>query len=214
MSLEDKVKDKESKGFMRKTLNIGFNLAMAGATTALSIATMGSTGLWIAGAFASGGTIGSFIKKKPLYETVNKALKDYSTINAIIYPVISAWDYIIPKLPGTTLAHKIFRTLFASTIFNVGFEGMYKGARHLIDNKLNPIGITKSIKSNFYNSWKRSAIGFSPAYGLVANGVSNIYGIPTFAYNALGLNLYSTLKPVPVAKHTPSYMPSYAPARA
>ena len=45
MSLEDKVKDKESKGFIRKAAKIVWKLGMAAATTALSVSLVGSLGI-------------------------------------------------------------------------------------------------------------------------------------------------------------------------
>lgn len=47
MNLEDKVNDKKSKGFIRKACKLGFNLAVAGATTILSTATVGTLGIAI-----------------------------------------------------------------------------------------------------------------------------------------------------------------------
>ena len=61
MSLEDKVESKESKGFMKKALKLGWKLGMAGATTALSMAVLPAVGasaflgVAVGGAFAAGG---------------------------------------------------------------------------------------------------------------------------------------------------------------
>ena len=199
MSLEDKVKDKKSEGLIRKTLKLGYAVGLAGATTALSTSMVGSTGVFIGGALAAGTALGHAIKKtKSFYTNLVDSLKTYANINAIITPVLKVWDWAIPLIPNETIYGKIGRGIFASTAFNAYFEGLYKGAEHLIDNYLNPRGLVKSVKHNFYNVWKRSAKGFSPAYTIAANGITPIYGIPTFAYNALGLGLYNGLKPIPV----------------
>jgi len=216
-SLEQKVQDKESKGFMKKALKLGYSLGLAGATTALSTSFVGTTGMWIGGLLAAGSALGSAIRKsKSFYDNLVDSIKTYANINAIITPILKVWDWTIPLISNETIYGKIARGLFASTAFNAYFEVMYKGTQHLIDNYLNPKGIVKSIKDNFYNRWKRSGTGFSPAYTLAANGLTPIYGIPTFAYNALGLGLYNSLYPVPVGKkhstHSPSYAPSLQPA--
>ena len=52
--LEKKVGDKESKGFIRKAFDTAFNLGMAAATTALSMATVGPVGAFVGGAFGIG----------------------------------------------------------------------------------------------------------------------------------------------------------------
>lgn len=211
MSLEDKVK--ESEGLIRKTLKLGYALGLAGATTALSTAMVGTTGVFIGAGLAAGSAIGNAIKKsKSLYTNFVDSLKTYANINAIIAPVLKVWDWTIPLISNETIYGKIGRGLFASTAFNAYFEGMYKGTQHLINNYLNPKGIIKSIKHNFYNVWKRSTKGFSAAYTLAANGITPILGIPTFAYNAFGLGLYNGLNPIPVKKEYAGYMPHAAPA--
>ena len=220
MSLEDKVKDKKSEGFIKKSLKLGYSLGLAGVTTALSMSMIGTTGVFIGGALAAGTALGHAIRKtKSSYTNLVDSLKTYANINAIITPVLKVWDWAIPLIPNETIYGKIGRGIFASTAFNAYFEGMYKGAQHLIDNYLNPKGIVKSVKNNFYNIWKRSAIGFSPAYTIAANGPTAIFGIPTFAHNALGLGLYAGLYPIKVKENYKSNAPAYggslpAPAHA
>ena len=79
-TLEDKIESKESKGFIKKALNLGFNVGMAGLTTALSIPFVGATGLLVGGALATGGFIGRVFKKNKFYQNINESLKQYSTI--------------------------------------------------------------------------------------------------------------------------------------
>ena len=218
MSLEDKVHGKESEGFIKKTLKMGFNLALAGTATAFGVATFGTMVPIIGGAFALGSTIGSLSQGKPVYDTALDAVKNYTVLNAALPFLLTAWDATIPLIPNDTLVGKAMRGLYASTVFNAGFEAMFKGARHLIDNYGNPSGITKSIKNNFYNDWKRSAVGFSPAYTLAANGFAHLGAlglppiIPTFAYNAFALPLYNSF--YPAGKKASGHAPSYAPAHA
>ena len=199
-TLEDKVNSKESKGFMKKAFRLGFKLAVAGATTALSLSTVGTLGVLVGGAFASGGAIGNLVKGKSLFETVDKALTTYSSVNAVIHPIVWLGDATFPLIPNVTIGGKIARALYASTLYNVAFLGSYKGATHLIDNYFNPVGITKSITNNFYNEYTRIGLGFLPGYALAANGVNSILGLPTFAWNALPLGFYNSVKPYKTEK--------------
>lgn len=64
MSLEDKVQDKESKGFIKKAGRLAWKLGMAAATTALSTSLVGMGGVLIGGALATGGAIGGLIRKE------------------------------------------------------------------------------------------------------------------------------------------------------
>jgi hypothetical protein len=224
LSLEDKVNDKGSGGFIKKAAKMGFHLALAGATTALSMSTVGAIGPLVGLGLAGGAALGSLYQKKPVYETALEAVKTYSALNAVIWPLLSAWDATIPLIPNDTIVGKLTRGLYASTIFNAGFVTLYDGAKHLVDNYFNPKGITKSVKDNFYNKWKRPAVGFFPAYFLAANGVPalpiNVPGfnvqLPTFAANAFGLSAYNSLNPISGPKDYPTYKPvkNYTPALA
>ena len=174
MSLEDKVKDKESKGFMKKALTLGWKLGMVAATTALSIATVGTTGIAIGAAFAAGGAIANLARGKSLYDTISAALTTYSAVNAVIYPVILLSDVTMPLIPNVTTAGKLLRGLYAVTAYNAAFVGAYNAATHLVDNYLNPVGITKAIKDGFPNQWMQVGLLFSPFYYLAANNITNI----------------------------------------
>ena len=177
MSLEDKVSGKESEGFVKKAFKLGFNATAAVATTALSLATVVTTGVFIGGGLALGGAVAAAKKGKKLYNIVTESLRSYSVINAIIAPVLSAWNYTLPLVHaafGTGIKGIVASTAYASTLFNSYFEVLSAGANHLIKNYLNPIGIVDSIKGNFYNRGKRSGTVFSPFYGLDANGVRSV----------------------------------------
>ena len=185
MSLEDKVESKESKGFMKKALKLGWKIGMATATTALSVPLVGTTGVFVGGALAAGEIIGNLIKKKSLYETVSEAMTTYSAVNAIIAPIVALGNATFPLIDNATLLGKAARTLYATTAYNAAFVASYNAAAHMVDNYLNPNGITKSVSENFYNQWKRVGLGFLPGYALVANQAPLFGGIYHFAYNAL-----------------------------
>ena len=200
---------------MKKALKLGFNLAVAGATTALSISLVGNLGILVGGAFAGGGAIGNIIKRKPLIDTVNEALTVYSAVNAVIHPLVWLGDVTFPLIPNETILGKIARGVYASTAYNAVFLGGYRGATHLIDNYFNPIGITKSIKDNFYNWYQRIGLGFSPWYALDANGIKTLFGLPTFAVGAPIVGFYNAVKPVKTEKTEFQWMnPFYLANRA
>src|SRR3989338_8355476 len=96
--LEKKVNDKQSKGFIRKAFDFGFNVAVAAGTTALALAipAVGVVGSIISGAFAGGGLIGGLISRKKtgtsLGDLINGALKTYSAVNAVLYPMFLLGD--------------------------------------------------------------------------------------------------------------------------
>ena len=217
MSLEEKVNDKQSNGLIKKTLKLGWKLGMAAATTALSTSAVGNLGIIVGAAFAGGGFLGNLVKGKSIYDSTSEALTTYSGVNAVIWPMVALGNATFPLIPNGTLLGKAARTAYAMTAYNAAFVGSYRGASHLVDNYLNPIGISKSIGDNFYNEWKRIGLGFGLAYGLDANGVSTLFGTPTFAINALPLGLYNAVKPIQVAKKSENkgdYIPSLAPAPA
>ncbi len=208
--LETKVNDKQSKGFIRKTFDLGFNLAIATATTALGFATVGTTAPLIATAFAGGGLIGGIVKKKKsgesLYTLINNALKTYSAVNTVVYPMVLLGDYTFPiagkigaNIFGANLGPYIGRTAYALSAYNAVFTALFRGARHLYDNKFDPTGIGKAISTNFWASSNRIALLMAPAYGLVANGIPflNIanYKLPAFAVNALPASYLNEVLP-------------------
>lgn len=214
MSLEDKVNDKESKGFMKKALKLGWNIGIAAATTAFSLAAIGTTGVIVGGALGAGALIGSMISKKSFYNSVNEGLKAYSVVNVVLYPLVVLGNATFPLIPNETLMGKIARTAYAATLYNMAFVGSYRATDHLIENYLNPAGITKTISHNFINASNRVGWGFLPGYALFANDVPKMLGIPWFALNALPFGIYNAANPLPDPKKRASYTPSYSPAPA
>lgn len=214
MSLEDKVSDKESSGFIKKALKIGWKVGVAAATTALSVSTVGSLGIIVGAAFAGGGAIGNLWRGKSLYESVSTALTTYSAVNAVIHPMVWLGDMTFPLIDNSNFLGFMARGLYASTAYNAAFLGSYRAASHLIDNYMNPIGITKTIGDNFYNEWKRIGLTFSPGYTLAANGINTLWGWPTFALNALPVGMHNSLYPVPTGKSGDSHSYSPTPAHA
>ena len=216
MSLDDKVNDKQSEGFMKKALKLGWKIGMAAATTALSTSYVGITGVAVGGALAAAESIGNLIKGKSLYETVSEALTAYSAVNSVIAPIVSLGDATFHLIDNSTLLGKAARTIYATTAYNAAFVASYNAAAHLIDNPLNPQGMAKSISGNFYNQWKRVGLGFLPGYALVANEVPLFGGISHFAWNALPWGIYNKVNPLPDPKnieYPQKQMPSITPQK-
>ncbi len=216
MSLDDKVNDKESEGFIKKAAKITWKLGMAAATTALSTAFVGTTGILVGSALAGGSLIGKLVKGKSLYDSVNESLTTYSSVNAVISPITWLGNVTYPLIPINTLAGIAARSLYAVTAYNAAFVGSFRGATHLIDNYMNPKGITKSITNNFYNEWKRIGSVFAPGYIMDALKISP-FGIAPFALNAPFAGFYNAVKPFPVGKkseQSAGYTPQYSPAPA
>ncbi len=219
MSLEEKVNDKESKGFIKKAAKIVWKLGMATATTALSVSLVGTSGILVGGGFAVGGAIANLARGKSLYDSVSKALTTYSAVNAIIYPMVALGNATFPLIANDTFLGQAARGIYASTLYNAAFVGLFRGASHLVDNYLSPVGITKSVSEGFLEDWAKIGLLFSPFYALDANGISklNVFGatLPTFAVGALPVGFalnyfFSKDKP----KYNPSYTPRITPAPA
>ncbi|MBI2655417.1 hypothetical protein HYX06_03270 [Candidatus Woesearchaeota archaeon] len=180
MSLEDKVQDRESKGFMKKAGRLAWKLGMAAATTALSAYTLpmlgasATLGIWVGGSFAIGGGIARAIKGKPLFDNLDKALTTYSAVNAIIPHMVWLEHATVPLVAKYVSDAWWVKGLYASTLYNGAFVGSYLGAEHLVDNYLNPRGITKTIGSQFGDLFWKAGLFFSPFYTMSANGISSI----------------------------------------
>ena len=174
MSLEEKVEDKESRGFMKKALRLGWKAGMAAATTALSMATVGTSGALVGAGFAAGGMLANLFRGKSLYDAIDGALTTYSAVNAALYPMVLLGDATFPLIDNSTLGGKLLRGLYASTAYNAAFIGAFKGAGHLVDNYLNPTGIMKTVKTDFVKDWISIGAMFSPFYYMAANNISHI----------------------------------------
>ena len=214
MSLDEKVNDKQSGGLIRKTLKLGWKLGMAAATTALSLYTVGTNGPIIAGAVGIGKAIGGLIKKKSLYDIIDSSLTSYSVINTVLHPMILLGDYTFPvagniarSVVDSNLAEFIGRGLYSTTAYAGAFVGAAGTAHHLIDNYMNPIGLGKSVSDNFYNKTVRIGTSYAPGLVAVANGIPEVFGIPSFALNALFAEPYNEIKPVAPAVKSPQ--PAY-----
>lgn len=180
MSLEDKVQDKESKRFIKKAGRLAWKLGMAAATTALSmyalplVGASASLGIWVGSAFAAGGGIANLVKGESLFNTIDKALTTYSALNAIVPHMVLLEKMTVPLVAKYISDAWWVKGLYASTLYNGAFIGSYLGAEHLVDNYLNPRGITKTVGSQFFDLWWKAGLFFSPFYTLSANGISNI----------------------------------------
>lgn len=200
MSLEDKVKDKESRGFIRKAGRLLWKVGMAAATTALStwalplIGASASLGIAVGSAFAVGGMLGNLAKGKSFYDSLDGALTTYSAVNAVIPHMVLLGDLTFPLIDNSTLGGKLLRGLYAVTAYNTAFVASYRGASHLVDNYLNPKGIGQRIKTDFWRDVALIGAMFSPFYYMAANNLTQIamyhpftgYNIaPTFAVGAV-----------------------------
>ena len=211
MPLEEKINDKESKGFIRKTMNLGFNAAAAAATTALSVSLVGTTGAITGTGLGIGYLIGNLLKGKPFHESLNAGLKAYSAFNAIIAPSIWISNVTYPLIPIDTFKGIITRSAYALTAYNATFVASYNAAYHLIDNKLNPSGIINGTFGNFYNDWRRIGSVYAPGYIMSALGISPL-GLSPFSFNAPFAGIYNSIKPIPKKEPLPSYRHAYASA--
>ena len=211
MSLEDKVGDKESKGLIRKAGRLAWKLGIAAATTAISVPLVGTLGVAVGGAFAAGSMIANVARGNSFYESFNKALTTYSSVNAVIYPMVWLGNGTFPLIPNHDLAGKIARGIYASTLYNAAFVGTYNAASHLVDNYLNPKGIWNTVKKDFFRDWLQIGLMFSPFYYMAANNVAAIsvfhpkigYNTaPTFSVGALPVGFaHNYLNPINAKKH-------------
>lgn len=211
MSLEDKVQDKESGSFIKKAAKIVWKLGMAAATTAISLPLVGTLGAAVGGAFAAGGMIANLARGNSFYESFSKALTTYSAVNAVIYPMVWLGDATFPLISNADLTGKIIRGVYASTLYNAAFVGTFNAASHLVDNYLNPVGITKTIKKDFFRDWWQIGLMFSPFYYMAANNIAGLsmyhpqigYNTaPTFAVGAVPVGLaHNYLNPINAKKH-------------
>jgi hypothetical protein len=209
MALDDIVEDRGSKRLIRKAGRLLFKSALAVGTTLLSTSFVGTTGVFIASGLTIGSAMASLIKRKPFYDIVDDSLSLYSTINTIVSPIIWLGDATFPLVeklvyqvaPNDILLARIAQGVYSLTAYNAVFTGMFSGAKHLVDNYLNPAGISDSIKDKFYNNYARNLLTFAPAYLSVSWGIPEWtilgYKLPAFAWNALFGGFYGTANPLP-----------------
>ena len=134
--------------------------------------------------------------KKAFKLGFNVILNPIIKLGEITYPI---FGYLGSKIAGG-IGSIVSKSLYALTAYNAAFVGLFRGAEHLLDNYLNPKGIVKAVKDNFYNAWKRIGMVFAPGYLLTANGIHNIFGINAFAANALPAGYINAAYPVPQAR--------------
>jgi len=229
--LESEIKNEESKSFIAKAAKLGF-LGVAGlAATAFSMATVGISGPIIAAAVGGGLMAGTLARGKGSFgKALENGLKGYAAINAIIYPMgwIGNVTYPLIGSLGSSIAGGIgsvvAKSAYALTAYNASFVTAFGAANHLLDNYLNPAGITEAIGKDFMANVQRVAVGFGPGLLLTANGITDImlggYKIPVFAINALPYAFYTGIYPLeenkaykkPAQRAVPHGMPQIAPA--
>ena len=134
--------------------------------------------------------------KKAFKLGFNVILNPIIKLGEITYPI---FGYLGSKIAGG-IGSIVSRSVYALTAYNAAFVGLFRGAEHLLDNYLNPKGIAKTVKDNFYNTWKRIGAVFAPGYLLTANGIHDIFGVPAFAANALPVGYINTAYPIPRGK--------------
>ncbi|MBI4127698.1 MAG: hypothetical protein HY459_01370, partial [Parcubacteria group bacterium] len=116
-----------------------------------------------------------------------------------------------PLISNTDLTGKIIRGIYASTIYNAAFIGTFNAASHMVDNYMNPLGITNTIKKDFFRDWWQIGLMFSPFYYMAANNIAGLsmyhpqigYNTaPTFAVGAVPVGLaHNYLNPINAKKH-------------
>lgn len=201
------LEKKKEKGLFRKAFDLAWAGAYAVGATALSAAALNNPlGMIIGGALGAGTFLGSRARgKESLYESVRKSIRNYGVINTIIAPVIKLGDVTYPVVAklGAKVAGGIgavvAKSVYALTAYNYAFNAMFDGAEHLIDNYLNPKGMVKSVKKNFWKKSHRMGKVFAPGYLLTANGINQLalggYAVPSFALNAFPAAFYNNLNP-------------------
>ncbi|HLC61141.1 MAG TPA: hypothetical protein VJJ52_06975 [Candidatus Nanoarchaeia archaeon] len=210
MSLENKVNDKESGSFIKKAVKIGWKLGMAAATTAISLPLIGTLGVAVGASFAAGGLVANLARGNSFYESFSKSLTTYSAVNAVIYPMVWLGNATFPLISNADLTGKIIRGVYASTLYNAAFIGTFNAASHLVDNYLNPIGITSTIKKDLFRDWWQIGLMFSPFYYMAANNIAGLSMFhpsvgyktaPTFGVGALPVGFtHNYLNPINAKK--------------
>lgn len=109
-----------------------------------------------------------------MFDSIDKALTTYSSVNAIISPMVWLQDATLPLVAKYISDAWWVKGLYASTAYNAAFVTTFRGASHLADNYLNPAGITKTIGNGFFEQWLKVGLLFSPFYTMAANGIPQI----------------------------------------
>lgn len=197
--LEKEGIDKPEESGLKKASDAIYLPSMALLSTALSTAFVGPLGALIGAGFAGGGLIGNLRKKTmKKYDAFREALKTYAGVNAVISPMVWLGNVTYPligamgsKIAGTA-GSMIAKAAYGITAYNAAFVAKFRAAYHMVDRYLNPIGLMKSVKDDFYRFTKRINLGMSPALALTANGLSPYL----FAANALPVSYYDATHPM------------------
>ena len=186
MSLEDKLNGKSSKGFMRKALKVGFNLAVAAASTALSYGLVGISGPLTGVAFAAGSAALNVMGKNPDKKSrgLEGLIKDFSV--GSLTGIVGVWgyDYATSLFPTPGIA----RALFGVGVANPAFTATYMGTDYTIKNDFNPSGLGKHFRENFWPVLRDGTLLLGLPVALTING----YGIPV-TVGGLDLRGYPTI---------------------
>ncbi|HLC62424.1 MAG TPA: hypothetical protein VJI52_05405 [Candidatus Nanoarchaeia archaeon] len=186
MSLEAKVGDKESNGFLKKALKLGFYTAVATASGGLSYGLVGFSGPLTGIAFGAGTAILNAIGKNPDKKSrgLEGLLKDFSV--GSLTGIAGVWSYQAAAsyfpVPG------IGRALFGLAVANPIFDATYLTTDYIIKNDFNAKGIGKYVQENFWPVFRDSTIWLGLPVALTING----YGIPA-TVGGLDLRGYPTI---------------------
>jgi len=201
--VEKKVTKEKKKGFFRKAFDFTYLTGAAIGATLVSSAFLGPLGFIVGGAFGGGGLVGTMIKgDKTVYDSVTDFLKTYASVNAVLAPMVWLGNATYPivgkvgsKIAGG-IGAMVAKTTYAVTAYNAMFVAHFKAAYHLVDNYMNPKGITKTVKENYSALTKRIGAFLSVPYALSANGINSIMGMPVFAPAGVAFGLYNSMNPI------------------
>ncbi|MBU0979753.1 MAG: hypothetical protein KJ709_03030 [Nanoarchaeota archaeon] len=232
----------KKKDIWEKARDLVYYAGVSTAATMFGLLTAGALAPMIGGALAIGGMVGGAIKRKSLYEIATTAMKEYSALNIVIYPMIWLGNVTYPILTqighygaaalgattgvGQAVGGVVARTGYALTAYSGAFVGAFGAAEHMVGNYMNPKGLWKSVSHNFVNRWKQVSLLMAPALSLTANYVHNLaigignysVSLPTFAVNAAPFSAAMKIWPPGEKKNekapaqNPYGMPSPAPA--
>ena len=186
MSLDDKVGGKENKKFFRKALKLGFNIAVAGASAALSYGLVGISGPLTGAAFSAGSAILNAMGKNPDKKSrgLEGLIKDFAVGSLTGIVGVKGYDLAASYFPTAGLA----RAAFGIGVANPVFTGTYMATDYLVKNNFNPIGIGKYFRENFFPVLRDSTLWLGLPVALTING----YGIPA-TVGGLNLRGYPTI---------------------
>ena len=172
MSLEEKVADKENKGFFRKALKLGLYAAVAAASGGLSYGLVGIAGPLTGVAFSAGSAVLNAMGKNPDKKSkgLEGLIKDFAVGSLTGIFGVLGYDLAASYFPAPGLA----RAAFGIGVANPIFTGAYMSTNYIIKNDFNPSGIGKHFKENFWPVLKDVSLWLGLPVALTINS----YGIP------------------------------------